>query len=389
MNRRYFIQALAATTIAMRTRSLWAASTNRAVIVGAGIIGTSIGYHLAKRGAQVTILEKEKPGSGATGKSFAFLNASRKQPRSYYDLNLFGIEGWRRLQLELGQELKVQWGGAVEWKTPGETANKLLETVHAYQQWGYSARQIDASELHALLPEASPGAVGAAAFYEEEAAVDPLQVLDLLVRKTQGFGATIESPLEVTGLDIVGDRVRGVQTARGKIEADVFVFAAGAGTQQLAKFAEVNVPLDSSIGVLAHTAPQPALLGRVTLAPGFSIRQNPDGRIVTGGSVEGKEGAPGDQGVELLQGAAQYIPRLHGASVESVTVGHRVLPKDGYPILGFAQKYKNLYIAATHSGMTLAPIIGQLASIEILDGTTVDLLAPYRPARFADSDNAK
>ena len=76
------------------------------VIVGAGVIGASIAYHLAQRGAQVIILEKERPASGATGKSFAWINASfSKRPRSYYELNFLGIAGWRRLELELGGQL--------------------------------------------------------------------------------------------------------------------------------------------------------------------------------------------------------------------------------------------------------------------------------------------
>ena len=75
-----------------------AAKRDRVVIVGAGIIGASIGYHLARRGARVTILEKQRPGAGATEKSFAWINANpSKQPRSYYELNLLGIAGWRRL----------------------------------------------------------------------------------------------------------------------------------------------------------------------------------------------------------------------------------------------------------------------------------------------------
>ena len=66
-----------------------------------------------------------------------------------------------------------------------------------------------------------------------------------------------------------------------------------------------------------------------------------------------------------------------------MTLGHRVLPQDDHPIIGFAERCSNLYIAAMHSGITLSPLVGQVAAAEILDGIVVDLLAPYRPARFA------
>jgi len=105
MNRRRLIELLSAPLI---TRvSLKAAKQDRVVVAGAGIMGASIAYHLARRGANVTVLEKQQPGSGATRNSFAWLNATfSKQPRSYYELNLAGIAGWRRLSLEF-PDLKV------------------------------------------------------------------------------------------------------------------------------------------------------------------------------------------------------------------------------------------------------------------------------------------
>lgn len=74
---------------------------------------------------------------------------------------------------------------------------------------------------------------------------------------------------------------------------------------------------------------------------------------------------------------------MKGVELENVTLGHRVLPQDGHPIVGFAERCPNLYITAMHSGITLSPLIGQLAAMEILDGSNVDLLTPFRPKRFA------
>jgi glycine/D-amino acid oxidase-like deaminating enzyme len=58
------------------------------------------------------------------------------------------------------------------------------------------------------------------------------------------------------------------------------------------------------------------------------------------------------------------------------------MPQDEYPIVGFAESCPNLYVAATHSGVTLAPLIGRLAAVEILDGERAEMLEPYRPSRF-------
>ena len=89
-----------------------------------------------------------------------------------------------------------------------------------------------------------------------------------------------------------------------------------------------------------------------------------------------------DQAEEIRRRVEEYLPQLKGVPINRVTLGHRVMPQDEYPILGFAEACPNLYVAATHSGVTLAPLIGQLAALEILDGVQVDMLKPYRPSRF-------
>jgi hypothetical protein len=119
MYRRGFLQMMAATVAVAPARPLWAATPACIVVIGAGIMGASIAYHLAKRGAQVTILEKEAPASGTTRNSFAWMNSSGKSPRSYYELNLAGMLGWRRLELEIGSDLPIQWGGGISWGPAG------------------------------------------------------------------------------------------------------------------------------------------------------------------------------------------------------------------------------------------------------------------------------
>lgn len=356
---------------------------HRVVISGAGIIGASIAYHLAQRGAQVTILEKQRPGSGATRNSFAWLNAS-KQPRLYYELNLMGMLGWRRLCTEIGAELQVQWGGSVQWVPPGARVASLWRRTQQFEQWGYPIGVVDQEEFARLLPAVSPGSFGAASFSSLEGTVDPMHALIILLHKAEQFGAKVEYPCEVTGLDMAGDRVRGVQTTREPIEADVLVLASGVDTPRLAQMAGVNVPLKESSGLLVHSTPQARILDSVALGPGADIKQGLDGRIVTGRDFgpSNTTDTSLDVGEKLLKNAEVYIEKLKGVPVESVTLGYRVLPEDGFPIVGFPERRPNLYIAAMHSGMTLCPIIGQLAAMEILDGVTVDLLASYRLSRL-------
>ena len=89
-----------------------------------------------------------------------------------------------------------------------------------------------------------------------------------------------------------------------------------------------------------------------------------------------------EHAAELLARATAYLPELEGAAVEPVPVGYRPMPIDGMPVLGYARAVPNLYVALMHSGITLAPLIGELAAMEILDNARIDLLDHYRPERF-------
>jgi glycine/D-amino acid oxidase-like deaminating enzyme len=148
----------------------------------------------------------------------------------------------------------------------------------------------------------------------------------------------------------------------------------------------VPLPLTSSPGILIHTKPQPRLLDRIVFAPHSTFRQTVDGRIISSSSGhEGGSGTgdPAEIGRAILAGAAEYLPQIRDAVIDRVTIGQRVLPGDGFPIVGFVPKVDQLYVAVTHSGVTLAPVLGRWAATEILDGARVDLLDGFRPARFA------
>jgi glycine/D-amino acid oxidase-like deaminating enzyme len=365
---------------------------NRIVIVGAGIIGASIAFHLVKRGAKVVIVEAVRPGAGATEKSFGWINATfSKRPRAYFDLNQLGLAGWRRLETELGGELKVQWGGSVAWAPAGETEHNLRENVRSHQEWGYATHLIDEGEFRRLLPNVAHGEFGAACHSEFEGAVDPVDALKALLRQVRELGGEVRYPFEADGLKLEGGRVRAVRAGDISVDADTVVLASGVATQRLAHLAEVSIPLKESGGVLVHTRPQPKLIDRVVLAPGVHCKQKLDGRVVVGGQIvagvgtaDGDVPEPGDDGQRILREAARVLPGVRGVAVERVTVGYRVMPVDEYPIVGFCDECPNLYVATLHSGVTLAPLIGQLAALEILDGARVNSLEPYRPARFND-----
>ena len=152
----------------------------------------------------------------------------------------------------------------------------------------------------------------------------------------------------------------------------------------MAALAGVRLPLADSPGLLAHSVPVPRRLMRVVLAPTAHLVQRSDGRVVTGTDFGGGESwdASAAHGRALLAEAARYVPALAGVELDRVSVGWRPMPRDRLPAVGPASGASGVYLAVTHSGVTLAPILGRLAAAEILDGLRFGLLEAYRPSRF-------
>ncbi len=387
MRRRHFVSTLSLSAMALATRSVRvsARAPTRIAVVGGGIMGASIAYHLAKRGAEVTLLEKRAPATGATANSFAWINAGSKRPRGYYDLNHLGMAGWRRLEHELGPRLVMQWGGTVQWQAEAGQAEAVRRAVAAQQAWGYSARLVDAPEMRRLVPTLEPGPVSAGSFCDEEGTVDPVAATKLLLDAAVAHGAVVRYPAAVSAFDRDGAAVRGLRVGSETIAVDAVVIATGVEMPVLGALLGFDVPMEESPGLLAHTTPHARLLERIIVAPGATLKQLPNGEIVTGVDFGGSPSrdTSAAMGHRLLDGAGRFVPRLKDTTLDRVTLGFRVLPADGQPIIGRVAARPNVYLAAMHSGITLAPAVGQLAAIELLDQVEVEHLTPYRLERFA------
>jgi glycine/D-amino acid oxidase-like deaminating enzyme len=384
MHRRTLLQLVGGIAISgVRPFAFQSEVRNRIVIAGGGILGANIAYQLAKRGASVTLLEKAKPATGATANSFAWINAN-KQPQAYFNLSRLGIEAWRELHAELGSELPVRWGGSLEWTNTAARAARQAETMRRFQAWGYPVHLIDEKQLRALEPNLVPGAVSSATHAEIEGHADPVGATEAIIARAAKAGAKVVYPVEVTGLDQANGRLRAVKTTTGDVDADVLVIACGVDTPRLAAMAGLTVQLTRSPGILFHTPPQPNAIDRILLSPIGNVKQKPDGRIVTGldfGPAP-PEDATREHGEAFLKKMSAVLPQLSKAPVETVTLGFRPLPKDSHPIVGSPAGRRDVYITVMHSGITLGPLIGRLAAMEILDQVRVDPLAPYRIERF-------
>jgi glycine/D-amino acid oxidase-like deaminating enzyme len=369
------------------------------VVVGAGIVGASIAYHLARRQVRVTVLERHRPGAGASSHSFAWINAFGKEPYAYHDLNRRSMEGWQRFAQGLQVDVGLRWGGEMRWVHTAADAEALRQRIQHLQAWGYPNRLLTTAELQQLEPGLVPGTVSAASLGPIDGHVEPDKVIAACLRHARAQGAVVHADTPVCDLRLASNgstvrRVQAVLTAQGEIPCDAVVLAAGTETSALAAMAGLYIPQEESPGVVVRTDPRPRILQSVSVLymppvdaahPEIHLRQLSDGTVQIGEGSQESLARDDSQAHadDLLARAAHYLPALAGTRAIPVPVGYRPMPRDGFPVLGYPEPVPNVYLALMHSGVTLAPLVGELAAMEIVDGARVHILEAYRPERFS------
>lgn len=351
------------------------------LVVGAGIIGASIAYHLARAGARVTILDAGQGGGIATRYSWAWINASWGNPEPYFRLRTRAMREWRRLAAEM-PDIGLRWPGGLLWDIEPD---ELAAYVTGHAGWGYDIRFVDRAEALRLEPNLAPSSVPErAAHVREEGVVEPEAAALALIRAAEAKGAALKRGTKVLRLTRQGDRISGVATDQSEITADHVVLAVGAATTELAATAGIPVPTVAPPGLLVVTQPVPPLLNGLVMAPELHVRQRADGRLIAGADYGGADpGSEAAKAAEATMTAMRALMRRDAKlELDHFTVGYRPMLPDDVPAAGTAPGIGNLYIAITHSGITLAPALGFFASEEILTGTRDALLDPYSVARF-------
>jgi len=398
MQRRTVLKLLAASALAGCDTGERSAARRKIVVAGAGIIGASIAYQLAKAGAEVTVIDRQGPATHASRASFAWINATwAKQPQYYHAFSQRGVAAWHELQREL--ELPVRWGGSMEWYESAERAQQLTEQIAEQAAWGEPARMLDADEFAALEPGIHIDAAARIAFSPNDGAVDPIRATEILLAAALHLGAKLQFPCGLTDVTLQNGRLSSVETSNGSMPADRLVLATGAAEQLPLKIAGIDIPQRSRPGVTVITEPLPPRLQHIISAPGVHMHQRNDGCIVLGeqdGPPQNEAHAmrlaarPNDfpdpviaqqHAVRILAVAEKFSPGISAARVDHVFIGWRPLPIDGHPVIGASPERPDIYLAIMHSGVTLAALVGELAAEEILSDMRVSQLSNYRPER--------
>ena len=341
----------------------------RVVVIGAGIVGASLAYHLASKGAQVTVVEAGGIASGVTGTSFAWINTSCAGPDPIAALRGGAIAAYRQLETQV-PGLTVRWHGALSYGTQdGRVSSESL--------------LIDCARIAQLEPHLRQPPEQAI-FAPEQGALDAVAATHALLAAARALGATVRTHTPVQGFAIHDAKVTGVETAAGLIEADVVVLAAGTGTAALAQMLGASLPIDASPAIFMRYQAPPDLVHGIISSHAMEVRQGEDGTMLA--AEDYVDDAPENQPAALVQRTASAI-RNELAGAEAIVpafacIGLRPMPVDGVPVIGYLPQVGGAYVCAMHPGVVLAAIVGQLASDEIVTGEPASALEACRPARF-------
>ncbi|MDN2714157.1 FAD-binding oxidoreductase [Janthinobacterium sp. SUN120] len=344
-------------------------TSKRIVVIGAGIVGASLAYHLASKGAKVTVVEAGGIASGVTGTSFAWLNASCAGMDPIAALRGGAIAAWRRLETQV-PGLAVRWHGALSYGTQDGRDSP-------------SCMVIDRTRIAQLEPQLRQPPEQA--LYEpEQGALDAVAATHALLAAAWALGATARTHTPVLGFAVQDGKVTGVETAAGVIDADVIVLAAGTATAALAEQLGASLPIHASPAVFLRYQAPPGLVRGIISSHAMEVRQDEDGAMLA--AEDYVDDTPENQPAAMAQRTASAIRKeLEGAEAitpEYACIGLRPMPVDGVPIIGYLPQVEGAYVCAMHPGVVLAGIVGQLASGEIVDGQPASALEACRPARF-------
>jgi glycine/D-amino acid oxidase-like deaminating enzyme len=363
----------------------------RTAVVGAGIVGASVAYHLSEGGAEIVLIDGGEPGSGTTSTSFAWVNANNKLPRDYFELNLAGMREHERLHDEFGGGWLHPTGNLI-LPTEGELEN-VVKRVERLRSWSYAAEILPASTVNERLePQVVfPEPERSVAHFPRESWVDAPALTNALVQAASTNEAFTLVRDSARGIQVGGEGATVSLENGGIVHADAVVNATGAGAASLAGMVGRELPLDVFPGLLVRVAVPGEPLDHLLHTPHINLRPDGPGYVLLHhGSIDEEltgdfAGAEDPLCAELLERGRRVLPALEEAEIVEARFGMRPVPADGHSCVGAVSRIPGYYEAVTHSGVTLGPLVGRLLAQEILTGEVDPLIAPFRPDRFAET----
>lgn len=373
------------------------------VIIGGGVIGTSIAHHLAGQNARVTLIEEKELAAGSSGACDGLVFMQSKKPGIHLSLAMESLKRFKTLQQELPVDIEFkQSGGMVIIENEAEY-RAMEKFTREQQDNGLDVRLLDRCQALEKEPFLSADLLGAS-FSPLDGQVNPINLTLGFARAARRNHAQIVTQAGVLAIETRNNRVTGVKTTRGTFPADMVVNAAGSRAPQVSALVDIVVPIRPRRGqiVVTHAA-RPVLdhclisakyiaakydpsLAQKT-GEGISMEQTHNGNLLLGSTREfvGFNTQNTLDGMEkIISQTAAILPVLETFQVIRTFAGLRPYTPDGLPLLGPVKSLEGFIMAAGHEGdgIALSPVTGALMA-DLLLGNTPDIaLDAFSPDRF-------
>jgi glycine/D-amino acid oxidase-like deaminating enzyme len=372
------------------------------VVIGAGAFGAATAYHLARRGARVTLVDQHALGSQTSPRAAGLTSKAAYLP-VMARLRDEACEAFARFETEMGRSVDFHRSGSLKAAYTEAGEARLHADLAAARALGIEAALVSPAEAARLAPHFVPGAARAIGHVPSDGWLEPSKVAIGFAQRAGELGATLRPFTAVTGLLRDGGRVAGVTTAGGELRAGAVVDAAGAWARAVVAASGLDLPLVPVRHQLLITEPipgveplqpivrlleasvyvryaqgglmfggyedQPRVVDAATLPPGFQIAQLELDYRVLGG---------------LLEEVAAHFPALRAARVAVHRGGLPTMTPDGHPVLGAVAGLDGFYVASgcCVGGLSLSPAAGRALADLIVDGRSDPDLAPLSVERF-------
>jgi len=373
------------------------------VIIGAGVMGASIAFHLAQRKAgRILVIDRDHVGRGGTGRSSALIRMHYSFPAEV-QLALVSLRMFERWGELVGEATLFQKTGFVRIVHPNEM-ERLKLNVDMQQKLGVNVSLISGQDLQKLEPDWIVNDVEVAAYEPDSGFGDGAAVANDFLARARDQGVCYFPRTQTTGIRVDGGRVRGIATDRGDIDAPTVIAATGPWTRPLFQKVGYDLPIETEFHQVAilKNAPEMKSGGCACIDSGTQTYFRPDGldKFLLG-DFYGKrpvdpdnfpQRASDESFEEVIERACRRVPKLEKAEVMRGVTGVYDMTPDSRPLLGEIPGIAGLHVCAGFSGMgfKISPAIGLVMSELILDGVakTVDIRA-FRPQRFAEGKPIK
>ncbi len=372
------------------------ANTADVIIIGGGVQGASLAFHLARRGLQPLVLEKQFVAAGATGRSSGLVRM-HYDVREDTELAWVSFQYFRNWKEMVGGECGFTRTGFLQLVAPAD-CETLKANVAMHQQLGVPVFLLDAGDVKRLAPAFATEDVLLAAYEPESGYAMPSDTAAALISAARERGARLMQECTVTGILTSGGRVAGVETSQGTFSAPVVVNAAGAWAGKLNDMLGLQLPYDTwrhdTMFVKRPRETGPTHPTVIDFANEMYFR--PEGGLTLVGLEDGNplgespdndadRARPGfvERGIDRI---CRRIPIMENGALHSAHGGYDGITPDQHPMLGAAGP-DGFFVDCGFSGtgFKTAPAVGLCMAELIMDGraATIDL-SIYAPQRFAE-----